>query len=326
MKSPPPPPRLPPAPPPPGLWRRTPPAIFPPILGLFGLGLGWRLGAQVLGLPAGIGEAILGATTLLYLFALAAWAAKPLRRPAVLGEELRVLPGRAGVAAANLSAMFLAAALVPYLPGPARALLWAALGLHLLLAAAVAVMLLRGPAEGRVVSPVMHLLFVGFIVGGVGAAQLGLGGLLAVLFWGTLPVALLIWGASAAQLVRAGVPAPLRPLLAVHLAPAALLGIAAAGLGLPVAAVFGVLSLALLAALLAAARWLTAAGFSPLWGAFTFPLVAAANLWLLLGGPWAVAGAVALAGATLLVPAVALRILRGWADGSLAQRTNAATA
>ena len=44
------------------------------------------------------------------------------------------------------------------------------------------------------------------------------------------------------------------------------------------------------------------------------------------GGVFAVAGALALALATLIVPWIALRILRMWADGTLAERTNPATA
>ena len=108
----------------PGLWRRTPPAIFPPIMGLFGLGLAWRVLALAPGLRPlePIGEAILGATLLLYGFALIAWASKPLRRPAVAIEELRVLPGRAGMAAMVLCLVLSGAALRPYAPSLALAL------------------------------------------------------------------------------------------------------------------------------------------------------------------------------------------------------------
>ncbi|MGA0714283.1 MAG: hypothetical protein ACO3OO_03315 [Gemmobacter sp.] len=104
-----------------------------------------------------------------------------------------------------------------------------------------------------------------------------------------------------------------------------MIGALAVGAGwlVPVAAVW---TLGLLVALLVAARWLTAAGFSPMWGAFTFPLAAAARALIEAGGVFAVMGALALALATLIVPWIALRILRMWADGTLAERTNAATA
>ena len=59
----------------PGLFRRTPPAIFPGIFGLIGLGLAWRQGAAAFALPGAIAETILGAVALLYLFAFTAYAA-----------------------------------------------------------------------------------------------------------------------------------------------------------------------------------------------------------------------------------------------------------
>ena len=109
---------------PPGLWRRTPPAIFPPVMGLLGLGLGWRLlGEKMANLAiASVAEAALGAVALLYLFCAIAWAAKPLRRPGVLVEELQILPGRAGVAAGVLCLSLMAAVMVPYAPVLALAL------------------------------------------------------------------------------------------------------------------------------------------------------------------------------------------------------------
>lgn len=317
-------------PPAPGLWRRTPPAIFPPIFGLFGLGLGWRAAGQAFGISPGFGDMILGAVAILFLFALVAWLAKPLRRPAVVLEELRVLPGRAGVAAASLCLMLLAASLVPFAPV-------LALGLALLanLAQAAFIILLTyvmrtGPAEGRVVTPIFHLSFVGFILGGLVANALGHHEVAKWLLWAMLVPAGLIWGISARQLLARVPPAPLRPLLAIHLAPAALFAIVAQGAGLEGAAyAFMALAAAIFAALLVALRWLTASGFSPLWGAFTFPLAAFATALITVSqgvGPMAWAGGVLLAGATITIPLVAFRILKMWASGPLAAKTNAAEA
>ena len=89
---------------------------------------------------------------------------------------------------------------------------------------------------------------------------------------------------------------------------------------------FAGLAGAILVLLLIRARWLTAAGFTPFWGAFTFPLAATASLWLTLGGIWALPGVAALAGAMALVPWVAWKVLRLWARGQLATITNAAVA
>ena len=311
----------------PALFRGTPPAIFPSLMGLFGLGLGWRVGAGAFGLPQGLGEAILGAVTLLYLFGLAAYLRKLAARPSVLFEELRVLPGRAGVGAMVLCLYLLAAVLMPYTPGLARVVLLAALPAHGVFVVVLLRVLLTGPAEQRRVTPVWHLNFVGFILAGLSAPALGLVGLGQAVLWGTGVVALLIWAESLRQFLAASVPAPLRPLLAIHLAPAAMLGLVALALGQTgLAGVLAVVAAGLMAALVLSARWLTAAGFTPFWGAFTFPLAATASLWLSLDGVWRLPGGLALVAATLIVPPIAFKVLQLWAKGQLGPKTGAAVA
>lgn len=313
----------------PGFGRRTPPALFAPIMGLFGLGLGWRAAADAYGVSAGVGDLILGAVAMLYLFVLVAWVAKPLRRPAAVLEELRVLPGRAGLAAGSLSLMLLATALAPLVPSLATVLALLAFGVHLAFVAVLVLVLWRGPPEGRVVTPVFHLSFVGFIIGGLAANALGHHGIAQILVWTMLVPAGIIYGLSARQLVVQIPPAPLRPLIAIHLAPACLLSLVAHGAGLEAAHAFGALAAAIFVALVVSARWLMAAGFSALWGAFTFPLAAFASSLIVLSGgqgPMGIAGGVILVLATLLIPAIAFRIFRLWPGGKLAARTNAAEA
>ncbi|WP_199260894.1 hypothetical protein [Paracoccus binzhouensis] len=59
-----------------------------------------------------------------------------------------------------------------------------------------------------------------------------------------------------------------------------MLGNVAAALGWQRAALgFAIASAAVLGLAVLRGHWLTAAGFSPLWGAFTFPLAATAGLW-----------------------------------------------
>ncbi|SNX73764.1 tellurite resistance protein [Cereibacter ovatus] len=305
-------------------FQRTPPAIFPPILGLMGLGLALRKAAEVWGLNGAVAEAVLGATVGLGAFAVVAYLAKVAQRPSVVAEDLRVLPGRAGLAAAVMGLLALAAALQPYSEAGARSTLVAGLALQAALAVTVAVLILRSPPEARSVTPVFHLHFVGFIVGGLSADAVGWPMLGVGLMLATLPVALAIWVASLAQIVAKVPPAPLRPLLAIHLAPAALLGMVAQGLGFAVfATICAAIGGLILLALIVWARWLLAAGFSPLWGALTFPLAAYAGLMLAL---WPMAGAVLLAAALLAIPPIAVRIMQDWAKGGLAARTNAATA
>ena len=316
----------------PGLFRRTPPAIFPGIFGLIGLGLAWRQGAAAFALPGAIAETILGAVALLYLFAFTAYAAKAVRRPAVILEDLRILPGRAGLSAMTLSVMLLAIVALEYDAGIARGFLFTGLALHGVLAALVVYVLATGPEEQRQVTPAWHLSFVGFILAPVSALPLGLVALSQVLTWGTGLAAGLIYAVSIAQLARRDPPAPLRPLLAIHLAPVSLFGTVAMGFGnVTVALVFAGLGVAVLAALLIRGRYIAEAGFSPLWGAFTFPLAAFASLCLLIAnaaGPevFRLLGALALVAGTIATPMIAGKVLQSWAKGVLAAKTNAAIA
>lgn len=311
----------------PGLFRRTPPAAFPPVLGLLGLGLGWRRGAGEFGLPAGLAEALVGAITLLAVFVLVAYLVKLVRRPTVVLEDLRILPGRAGLAAGTLAIYLVAASLTPIAALAAQVLLFVGIAMHLALTAAVIWTFATGPAEQRRVNPVWHLTFTGWVVASMVALGLGMTLLSVGLFWLALVVAVVIWSISLQQFSRETVPAPLRPLLAIHLAPAALLCSVATGFNaVGISQAFALISAMGLFALLVRGRWLLAGGFSPLWGALTFPLAATANAWIALGGVWRVPGGVLLVAATLIIPPIAFRILKLWAKGQLAVKTNAATA
>lgn len=317
----------PPKPTPKGLFRRTPPAIFPPILGLLGLSIAWRRGAGEFGLPQGLAEALAGAVALLALFAIVAYLAKFMRRPSVILDDLRILPGRAGIAAAVLCIYLLAGIFAPYSPAEARPILFLGMGVHAAVTAAVLYVFATGPAEQRRVNPVFQLTFTGWIVAATVAIGLGMTTLASILFWISLLSAVSIWVLQMQQLSRETIPAPLRPLLAIHLAPAALLGTVAAGFhSEAIWGTFALLSSVGILALLAGALWLLKAGFSPMWGALTFPLAALANFWLTLGDMWRIPGGIALVAATLIIPPIAIRIFKDWAKGQLAIKTNAATA
>lgn len=299
-------------------------------MGLFGLGLAWRAAAESFGIERGISDMILGATVPVFLFALVAWFAKPLRRPAVVLEDLRVLPGRAGLAAGSLCLMLLAASLAPLAPALARGLAVLAFSVHVALVVLLIHVLRTGPREARVVTPVFHLSFVGFIIGGLAANALGFPQIARIILWAMLLPAGIIWGVSARQLARARPTAPLRPLLAIHLAPASLFAIVAHGAGLVDAAhAFLAVAAAIFTALVISARWLTAAGFSALWGAFTFPVAAFATALITVSqgqGAMALLGAGVLVAASLAIPVIAYRVLKLWAGGMLAVKTNAAEA
>ncbi|MCW2302288.1 tellurite resistance protein [Rhodovulum sulfidophilum] len=320
----------------PRFGSQTPPAIFPPVLGALGLGLAWRRAADPFGMPSAAGDLILGAITMLFIFIIVAYGLKLWRRPKVVAEDLRVLPGRAGLSAAVLSVYLLSAALVPLIPALAEILLWAGLLLQAGLVGLLLWLFATGPAEQRRVTPVWHLHFVGFILACLSAVPLGHTGLATVLLYATTGVALAIWAASLVQMLRQRLPAPLRPLLAIHLAPACLIGSVAASLGLmPLALAAAAVAVALLAALLVSARWLLAAGVSPLWGALSFPMAAFASLMLALaaalegqapGEAFRIAGGIALVAATLAIPPILVFVMQLWAKGRLAAQTNAACA
>jgi len=318
---------------PPGLWRRVPPAVFPPILGALGLALAWLGGVSAFALPPALAELLAGMAVAIAAFAMLAYGVKLVRRPGVLAEELAILPGRAGVAAGVL-AIYLVAALLGVLgmPGTGKAVLGAGVILHAVLLV-VLVAVLRGlPPEQRRVAPAWHLSFTGPIVAGRVALLLGWPGLAWWLFWPTLLVALAIYAVSARQALSARVPPPLRPLLAIHLAPVALFGTVALGLGWTAAGTaLAWVALAVLAVGLAAARWLLADGFSALWGALTFPVAATAGLWVTLwqsqpSEPHRLIAGVVLVIATLVTIPILALVLRAWAQGRLPVKTNAAIA
>lgn len=310
-----------------GLLRRVPPAVFPSIMGLFGLGLAWRRVSEAYAIPPSVSEIILGAASLIYLFALLAYLAKCVRRPKVVFEELRSLPGRAGVGTMILCLYLLSITLLPYSAATAAMVLKGALGAHVFLVVLLVTQFVVGPSDQRRVTPVWHLNFVGFIIGALAATGLEMYSLAFSLFLGTAIMAAVIWSISLEQMVKEDIPPPLRPLVVIHLAPVALLGLVAAALDLQ-AVSMGCAGVAALFVAWYVLRifWLTKAGFSALWGAFTFPLAATASLWLAVGGIWRLPGAAALVAASVIIPIIAYKVLRLWANGLLAINTNAATA
>ena len=116
-----------PVPTPKGLARRVPPAIFPPLMGILGLGLAFRQAAWHWPALAPVSELVLGAGTCLALVALCAYGLKVARRPGVVAEEIGVLPGRLGLSALAVCLYLLAAAVGSFLPRTG----WLFLGLGL---------------------------------------------------------------------------------------------------------------------------------------------------------------------------------------------------
>lgn len=308
-------------------FSTTPPAIFPVLLGLCGLAMALRAGLAFLNLDRGFADLAAGIAVSLWAFGVLAYGLKLRRRPSVILDDLKILPSSAGLAAASMGGMVSAALVAPYSQRVGMILLLASLLAHGV-TALLTLRVLRGlPVEGRAVNPGWHLSFVGVIVAGPAAIALGQDGLARGLFWATLPLAVAIWSLSGRQLWLRIPPAPLRPMLAIHLAPAALFASVATGLGLNgFAMVFLVGMVLTLVVLGFGQRWVTAAGFSALWGAFTFPLTATATAFLAQGGMLGWAGVAVVVAALVIVPVIAWKVLRLWPGGRLAGKTNAAEA
>ncbi len=315
-----------------GRFRRVPPAIFPAILGLLGLGLVWRRAAASFAFDGSLVELYLGAVTLLTIGALIAYGTKVALRPGSLSDDLRVLPGRTGLAAMTMCVMLLAAVCWPYTVVLSAILLALGFAGHLVIAGLTARLLWIGAPGTRDMTPAMHLVFVGFIVAPLAALPMGLVALSAWLAIYSVSMSLLLCAVTLPALLGGNEPAPLRPLHAIHIAPAGLIATTAMATGMDGLAFFmlawGGLLLMMLVLRVA---WLTEAGFSPLWSAFTFPLVAYSGAILLAevtyGWSWArFAGAIGLVLATLITLPIAHCVLRAWGEGSLAQKTNASIA
>ena len=326
----PPPPQIPPKV---GLFRRVPPAIFPAMLGLLGLVSVWRRAVDVFGFPEPLVDMAAGMVTLLFSYCLVAYGAKFVFRPGVLFEDLRTLPGRTGLAALFIGLMVEAAVLAPMAPALAKGCLL--IGFLGLLAIAVHVLpqRLRGTDTAGPITPAMHLVFVGFIL--IPGAAIPLGVAMDAMPWliwycalAAIPITVLTIG----PLLTGGGQPPLRPLQVIHLAPA---GFVASGALLTEQWLMGAAALvwgSLLAAIfLIRIRWLTEGEFSGFWSAFTFPVTAFVGALLIASVAFEIdalryLGGIILVAATIYIPTIAYRVLKLWAKGMLAAKTNAAIA
>ncbi|WP_376873259.1 tellurium resistance protein [Albirhodobacter sp. R86504] len=318
-------------------FSRMPVAIFPVLFGAMGVVLGWRKAGDLSdsGALTALADAVSGATILLFGFALVGYAVKLIRRPSVVLDELTILPGRTGLAAMVLG-VYLAGMIFSRISTTATtACLILGLILHALLIGLLIRQFVFGAREQARVTPAWQLSFTGPIVGALLAMELGMRDLALPLFWASFASAVILWLISADQFRRASVPAPLRPLLVIHLSPAALLGMVALALGYTgLATGFTALSMGFVAMFGVGGRWLTQAGFSAFWSAFTFPLAGTASLWLAMGAAqpaaWGevliAAGGLLLVAATLITAPILVRLLKMWAKGDLAVKSNAATA
>ena len=313
-------------------WRATPPAIFPPLLGLFGVGFAWMRLHQAVAAPSWIGVVFLVTASGLFALSFVQYGRKLLARPGVVMDDLAVIPARAAVAAMTVCLMLAAQCMMYLSQSLAAPMLFLAMAAHVVVAAIVVASLFQPGQKGRRLSPVLHLPFVGLIVGMQSAIALGATTLGGVVVWISGVGAVVIWIGGLRLLVAGHIPLPLRPPQVIHIAPLALLGMVAHLLDyqlLYLACLYA--SLPVLALLLGSVRWLAAGGLSPTWAAFIFPLAATASLHLLAfgnGQGWLflLTGLALLALTTVLGPIVTRFVFKAWHAGGLVEKSGAARA
>jgi len=312
-------------------WRQTPPAIFPVTLGFMGLGLAWRNAADVLPLPREIGDLLLGVSTPFFLFFLVFYLAKLAARPAVLLDDVKAPPARAGIAALAMSMMLLAAVLLPFNIGVSQ-VWWTGVILQILASIVVVYAMWKDPPKSRQFTPFQYLTFVGLIVGPVAGIPLGYvteSYILAYLSMASFVIITLGYGR---KLIQVRPPVPLRPTLVIVLAPISLFALCFGQLHVDLLfTLFYWATWPVALVLLALGLWLTKGGWTPVWGAFTFPIATFTNVQV-MGvtkgyGAFASAGIYAgLVVGTPLILYIVYRATKAWTTGELARKSGAATA
>ncbi len=311
------------------LWKRTPPAIFPVCLGYMGLALAWRNSADVLPIPSFIGGILLGLSTAFFLYFLGFYIAKLIGRPSVIFGDLKVPPLRAGVAAIPMSMMLLAAALLPFNISVPQ-VWWTGVVMQYATTILVIHALWKGKPEARVFSPFMYLTFVGPVVGPIAGVKLGY---VTESYWltiGALIAFVVITLGYAIRLLKVVPVQPLRPSIAIILAPVSLFALSFGQLEMNgLFEFFYWASWLVFAAMVALLPWMTAGGWTPLWGALTFPFAAFANVQVLAlakgYGFIAEAGLVlGLFVATPIVFYIVYRSSMAWVTGALSEKSGAA--
>jgi tellurite resistance protein len=262
----------------------VPASLFGTVLGLAGLGNGWRIAARLWQQPAFIGELVLAVAAAVWALLMVLYAAKwMVARPAARAEVRH--PVQSGfVALVPLTTMLMALAVLPHARGLAMALWLAGAAGQLAYGAASAARLWQGGRDAESTTTVLYLPTVGvnfvaaFVAGELGLRDWG------VFFFG---IGLFAWLSLESvilhrQAVGPPLPPPARATLGIQLAPpvvgaSAWLSLTA---GAPDLFVQGLFAYGVLQALflLRLWRWFAAQGFSAGLWAFTFGVTAIANV------------------------------------------------
>ncbi len=279
-----------------------------------------------------IGDLFLGAGMAYYLYFLLFYLRKLAARPATLLEDMTTARARAGIAAAGMAMMLLAAALLPF-DISAPEVWWA--GVLMQVAASIIVLhaLWREGPEERHFSTFQYLTFVGPLVGPVAGIPLGyVWESWAMTFAALIPYTLITGGLALKLLRGQRPPDKLRPSVAIFLAPNCLFASAFGMLGFqPGYHLFYWIANSTAFGLIWLIPYMTRGGWTPVWASFTFPIAAFLNMQVLAlhkgaglsaeVGVWA-----ALLIGTPVITAIAWRSNMAWVTGELAEKSGAAKA
>jgi tellurite resistance protein len=279
---------------------RVPASFFSIVLGLAGLGAAWRAAARAYGVSDWLADALLAVSAALFLGVVVAQALR-LARGAGLRAELEHPISGSLASLGPASLLLLAAGVSAHYRDAALVLFWIGAAAQVAIGAWLAGGWLLAAADARAVTPALHLPAVGNLVAAMAAGAVGrndAGWLFfgaGVVLWLVVAAALLGRNLSAGEL-----PAAVRPLLALELAPPAAALVAWQSLegGAPdtvsrMLLGFGLFQALVLARLLGRLRDVS---FSPSYWAFAFPLcaLAAGALRQSASAPGSTAGALAL--------------------------------
>jgi len=314
------------------LWRQTPPAVFPVCLGFLSVALGWRGLVDVFPwVSEDLGFLLLAAATGYFIWFLGFYLSKIAARPAVLFEDMRTPPARAGIASMAMAMMLVAAALLPF--GISVPLVWwTGVIMQVFASAVVLVAIWNDPPEARHFSTFQYLTFVGPVVGPIAGVPLGYVWQSEALIWAALLAFVIVTLGIFATLRSDPVPKTLRASVMIFLAPVCLFALGFGVLGnLPLFTLFFWASNAVFIALLFFVPWMLRGGYTPVWAAFTFPLGAWLNVQVMglhfgFGLVAEIGTYIALAVATPVSFFLVYRTVMEWVTGNLAKKSHAAIA
>ena len=296
------------------------------------LALGWRNAADVLPqVSPVIGDLLLGLSTGFFIWFLLFYFAKVIARPGVVMEDMRTPPARAGMAAAAMSMMLLAAALLR-LDVQAPIVWWIGVAMQLFASAVVLIAIWNDPPEKRHFSTFQYLTFVGPVVGPIAGIPLGYVWESIILTLAALVAWVIVTVGIGLTYRRDPLPVPLRPSVMIFLAPLGLFALSFGALGYEWAfALFYWTGNIVVLGLILLLPWMIRGGYSPVWAAFTFPLAVFLNVQVMaIGkgyGALAQFGAFAsLAIATPVILLISYVSIMQWVTGDLTKKTHGAIA